>query len=144
MDKIIVSVFIVLCLNILTNCTSVKTDNTPIQREWMLVSFDGFTKDQFIKNKARINLTAPVEGKKVKGSAFMGCNTMFFTSEFKNNGKVKISGFGSTMMACRNMDLETNFAATFEKMIRYSVDGHFLTVSDDDGHQMKFVASDWD
>ncbi|MCS3530105.1 META domain-containing protein [Chryseobacterium sp. JUb7] len=144
MKKILVSIFTVLCLGILINCASVQTKNPHIQREWMLVSLNGFTKDQLIKNKAGINLTASKEGQKIKGGAFMGCNKMFFTSEFKSNGKVSISGLGSTMMACQNMDLETYFSTNFEKMTKYSVEGHFLTLSDDKGNQMKFVAADWD
>ncbi len=74
----------------------------------------------------------------------MGCNSMFFTSAFKKGGKVKISGVGSTLKACQNMELETAFAQKFDKMTRYSIEGHFLTLSDDSGHSMKFVAADWD
>lgn len=110
----------------------------------MLISFDNFTKNELIKNKAGINLTAPQENDKIRGSAFMGCNNMFFSSEFKSNGKVKVSGVGSKMKACQNMDLETKFSKSFQNMTKYSVEGHFLTLSDDAGNSMKFVAADWD
>jgi heat shock protein HslJ len=144
MKKIMISFFAVLFLALMMNCSSAQVKNPFIQREWMLVSFGNFTKDQLIKNKAGINLTDKKEGNKIRGGAFMGCNRMFFTSEFKNNGKVEISGIGSTMMACQNMDLETAFAKSFEKMKKYSLEGHFLTLYDDSGNQMKFVAADWD
>ena len=144
MKKVFIPLLAILFLGIFLNCSSAQIKNEHIRREWMLVSFGSFSKDQLIKNKAGINLTAKTENGKIQGGAFMGCNKMFFTSEFKNNGKVKISGVGSTLMACENMDLETSFAKSFETMTKYSVEGHFLTLSDDKGHSMKFVASDWD
>ena len=74
----------------------------------------------------------------------MGCNKMFFTSEFKKAGKVKISGIGSTLMACQNMKLEDDFSKNLKNMTNYKIEGHFLTLSDDHGNSMKFIASDWD
>lgn len=144
MKKIMISFFAVLFLALMVNCSSTRLKNPFIQREWMLVSFNDFTKDQLIKNKAGINLTTKKEGNKIRGGAFMGCNRMFFTAEFKNNGKVEISGLGSTMMACQNMDLETAFSKKIEKITKYSLEGHFLTLYDDSGNKMKFVAADWD
>ncbi|MCX8522547.1 META domain-containing protein [Chryseobacterium formosus] len=119
-------------------------ENQHIQRQWMLVSFDQFSKDQLVKNKAEINLTAEKKDGKIRGTAFMGCNRMFFNSEFKSKNRVEISGVGSTLMACQEMDLETKFAQSFEKMTRYQIEGHFLTLSDEKGNQMKFIAADWD
>ncbi|WP_179470056.1 META domain-containing protein [Chryseobacterium sp. H1D6B] len=144
MKKILISFLAVFILGLILNCSSAQIKNPHIQREWMLVSFENFTKDQLIKSKAGINLTAEKEGNKIGGSAFMGCNKLFFSSEFKKNGIVKISGMGSTMMACQNMELETSFAKNFGNMTKYSVEGHFLTLSDEKGNTMRFVAADWD
>lgn len=144
MKKILLSFFAVLLLGVIAGCSAVPEKNHSLQRQWMLVSFDKFSKEELIKNKAEINLTETMEKGKIKGSAHMGCNGMFFTSEFKNGGNVKISGVGSTMKACQNMDLETAFIQKFDKMTHYSIEGHFLTLSDDSGNAMKFVAADWD
>lgn len=144
MKKLLILFFPLIIMGVTIGCSSAQVKNPHIQREWMLISFEGFTKEQLIKNKAGINLTAEKKEGKIRGGAFMGCNKMFFTSEFKNNGKMKISGVGSTMMACQNMDLETAFAKSFDKMTTYSVEGHFLTLSDGKGKMMKFVAADWD
>lgn len=144
MKKILLSVFAVLFLGLVLNCSTVQIKDPHIQREWMLVSFGNFTKNELVENKASINLTANKEKGKIRGSAFMGCNNMFFVSEFKNHGKVKISGVGSTMKACQNMNLETRFSKSFQNMTKYSVEGHFLTLSDEKGNSMKFVAADWD
>ncbi|MDP9958641.1 META domain-containing protein [Chryseobacterium lathyri] len=144
MKKILLSFFAILLLGVVGSCSSVPEKNPSLQRQWMLVSFDKFSKEELIKNRAEINLTGALEKGKIKGSANMGCNGMFFTSEFKANGKVKISGVGSTLKACQNMELENAFIQKFDKMTDYSIEGHFLTLSDDNGNSMKFVAADWD
>ncbi|MBB6371418.1 META domain-containing protein [Chryseobacterium shigense] len=144
MKKILLSFFAILLLGTVIRCSSVPEKNPGLQRQWMLVSFDAFSKDELIKNKAEINLTGNMEKGKIKGKANMGCNSIFFTSGFKNGGKIKISGVGSTLKACQNMDLENAFIQKFDKMNHYSVDGHFLTLSDNSGNSMKFVAADWD
>lgn len=144
MKKILVSFFAVLLLGTVISCSTVPDKNPTIQRQWMLISFGQFSKEELVKNKAEINLTGVMENGKIKGGAHMGCNNMFFNSEFKKDGKVKISGVGSTLKACANMNLETAFAQQFDQMNHYSVEGHFLTLSDDHGNSMKFVAADWD
>ncbi|KMQ63873.1 heat-shock protein [Chryseobacterium sp. BLS98] len=144
MKKILVAFFAVLFFGAAVSCSAVPEKNPALQRQWMLVSFDKFSKEKLVRNKAEINLTGVMEKGKIKGSAHMGCNSMFFTSEFKNGGKVIISGVGSTLKACQNMDLETAFSQKFDKMTHYSIEGHFLTLSDDNGNSMKFVAADWD
>lgn len=151
MKKILVSVLPVLLLGILFNCTSATKQNIPIdtskyhiQREWMLVSLGSFTKADLMKNNAKIDLTGKQEEGKIRGGAYMGCNNMSFTAEFKNNGNVKILGVLSTMKACQNMELENEFQKKFDTMTKYTIEGHFLTLSDGKGNSMKFVASDWD
>lgn len=151
MKKILVSFFAILFLGILMNCTSAAKQNAQpaardykVQREWMLVAFGNYSKPDLIKKGAKIDLTANMEDGKIRGGAFMGCNNMFFTSEFKDKGKVKISGIGSTLKACPDMSLEDDFSKSFKNMTEYSVEGHFLTLYDDQGNQMKFVAADWD
>ena len=75
----------------------------------------------------------------------MGCNKMFLTATFYSNGTVKFSDIGSTMMYCEgNMDLETAFAKSLPTMTKYQIDGHHLTLINDKGEKMKFVAADWD
>ncbi|UKB79544.1 META domain-containing protein [Chryseobacterium sp. MEBOG07] len=144
MKKILLPLFAVLLLGVVLNCSTVPDKNPSLQRQWMLVSFDGFSKDQLIANKAEMNLTGSMNNGKIQASTYMGCNQMSFVSEFKKGGKVKISKGVSTMKACQDMDLETSFQKKIETMTRYSIEGHFLTLSDDKGVSMKFVAADWD
>lgn len=107
MRKILISVLSVSLLGIVFNCTSVTRQNAPIdtqkihiQREWMLVSLGNFTKADLMKQQTKIDLTVKQEEGKIRGGAYMGCNNMSFTAEFKNNGEVKILGLLSTMKAC--------------------------------------------
>lgn len=151
MKTIFVSVSTVLFSGILLNCTSASPDtskhtdlNSGIKREWMLTSFEGYSKSDLIRNNANINLTEKAENEKIKGTAFVGCNNMFFTAEFKNDGKVKISEIGSTLKACQDMKLEDDFSKKLRDVTRYSVKGHFLILTDDQGDKMEFIAADWD
>lgn len=144
MKKIMFIILTVLCLGFTLHCSSVPVKNPQIQREWMLISFEGYDKQDLIKNNAKINLTSAIENGKIKGGAFMGCNNIFFSSEFKKNGNVKISGIGSTMKACQHMKLEDDFSRDFKNMTHYTIEGHFLTLTDDNGNSMKFIAADWD
>lgn len=144
MKNILSFVFAFFILNLILNCSATKPKNKHYQREWMLVSFDRFSKQELIENRAGINLTEQKTGDKMKGSATMGCNKIFFTTEFKNSGKLKITNFGSTEMACQNMNLENSFMKKFVNMTHYQIEGHRLTINDKDGNEIKFVAADWD
>ncbi|MFN4364542.1 META domain-containing protein [Chryseobacterium hispalense] len=151
MKTIFVSVLCVLFSGMLLNCNAVSSNtpqntdqNSQLHREWMLTAFGSYSKSDLIAKDAKINLTEKSENGKIKGTAFMGCNSMFFTSEFKNNGKVKMSEIGSTLKACQDMKLEMDFSKAFRNITTYSVKGHSLTLTDDQGNRMEFIAADWD
>lgn len=150
MKTILVSILSVLFSGILLNCSTVNSNTSrtdqdaQLHREWMLVAYGDYSKSDLISKDAKINLTEKTENGKIRGTAFMGCNGMFFTSEFKNNGNVKISEIGSNLKACQDMKLEMDFGKEFKNMTKYSVKGHSLTFTDDHGHTMEFVAADWD
>lgn len=112
-----------------------------LKRKWMLVEFQGFTKEELIQKKAYLDLTHLEKG----GGAKMGCNSIFFSVKMKNNHRINFSGVGSTMMYCDgNMKLEENFGKLLPTITKYQVKGHFLTLKSKNGQTMKFVAEDWD
>ena len=112
-----------------------------LKRKWMLVEFQGFTKEELIQKKAYLDLTHLDKG----GGAKMGCNSIFFSVKLKNNHRIHFSGVGSTMMYCDgNMKLEENFGKLLPTITKYQVKGHFLTLKNKNGQTMKFVAEDWD
>ena len=131
----------------MVNCNSQKNNTQNIkkpffQREWMMTSFNGFTKEELMESGAKIDLTNK-EGNNY--SASMGCNNLNFVAEINDKGTMKISDIMATMMFCEGkMKLEQAFLSTFPKMNSYKIEGHVLTLSDGKGNSMKFVAADWD
>lgn len=120
---------------------SPQKEVSSLKRKWMLVEFQGFTKEELIQKKAYLDLTHFEKG----GGAKMGCNSIFFSVKLKNNHRINFSGVGSTMMYCdRNMKLEENFGKLLPTITKYQVKGHFLTLKNKNGQSMKFVAEDWD
>lgn len=133
----LLTLFSILFLGI--SCSS-QSQLPQYNRKWMLVEFNGFTKENLVKNNAYIDLT-----KNENGGAKMGCNGMFFSYKIKNNHKIEFSQIGSTMMYCDgNMKLEQDFGKVFPTMNHYDIKGHFLTLKNDKGETMKFIAADWD
>ncbi len=144
MRRIWITFLWILCLGTVLNCSSIALVNPQLNREWMPVSFKDYTKEELIRNQAKIDLTAPAENGKIKSGAFMGCNKMFFTAAIKKDGTAEFSDIGSTLMVCQNMNLEDDFTKCFKNIRRYKLEGHFLTLIDQQGNTIKFIASDWD
>lgn len=144
MKKIVSGFLALFALLILANCSTQKTTtSTMIEREWMLVEFQDFSKEVMVANKANMNLTHVKSTSKF--SAKMGCNNMFGTAIFGKNGTVKFSEVGSTMMFCdQAMELEAAFGKALPTMTKYKTEGHYMILSDNNGNAMKFLAADWD
>lgn len=132
---------------LLWSCTSqsVKTKvNKNLQKEWMLVSFEHFSKGDLIKSQAKMNLIPNTE-KTNQYSAKMGCNNLFFTAKMMSGDKIEFSQIGSTMMYCEGMmELESAFGKALPTMNSYKISGHYLTLSNGKGNEMKFLTADWD
>ncbi len=129
---------------IFQSCSTKTLVSENMNRQWMLVEFQNFSRDLMVKNRANMDLTSMKTNPNQYG-AEMGCNKMFFTAKFYSDGSVKFSNVGSTMMYCENnMDLETAFAKSLPTISKYKVTGHYLTLSNDAGETMKFIAADWD
>ena len=144
MKKIFAGFFALFALVFLAECSSQKIKSDHLKKEWMMVEFQDFTKEMMVANKARLNLTNTTSDHS-KFSANMGCNSIFGILQIMQNGKVKFSDVGSTMMFCdKSMDLESAFSKALPKITNFKIEGHFLTLSDNTGKVMKFIAADWD
>ncbi|MBS1573173.1 MAG: META domain-containing protein [Bacteroidetes bacterium] len=117
-----------------------QKNKTPMyQREWMLISFQDFSKEYLMEQKAELNLSQK------QFSAFMGCNQLMIQGKFNKNKTLKLEVVGATMSFCEgNMQLEKQFSLALATMKKYKIDGHFLTLYNNKGEKMKFVAADWD
>lgn len=138
------NLLLLLGLLLLVNCSTQKINSEHFNREWMLIEFQGFTKDLMIKNRAKLDLSQTTDTNK-KFTANMGCNNFFGQIIFKRNGKVTFSQMGSTEMFCeQNMDLETVFMQILPTVTSYQITGHHLTLTTQKGEILKFIAADWD
>ena len=159
-------IFIFLTICSFSSCKSNKqasnlTDEQKLARVWMLIdmnlnSSSNFSKEDFTKAGAKLDLTklkeisTDLEGKRIaQGSAFMGCNNIFFTVSTTDKTNLKdnitFSQVGMTRKACQqNMELETTFGKHLSDMNTYQLEGQFLTLLSENGKRMKFVAQDWD
>lgn len=109
-----------------------------------MVSFPSFSKNELIQFGAKISFSENSNGKTKKGAAYLGCNTLVFDYQFKNNGKVRISNLLPSQKTCEDINLETSFINLIQGMNKYKLEGHFLTLSDSNGNEIKYVAADWD
>lgn len=122
-------------------CNTVKSDATgqSLNRVWMLVEFNAFTKEYLVAKKAYLDLTQPD-----RASSKMGCNQLSFPITVSKESQIAFSNGISTKMYCDDMKLEDSFSKAITTMTKYSVDNHKLTLTSKNGVKMVFVAEDWD
>lgn len=133
--------FFLLLITIFTiSCNSKKEiPSQNLKRVWMLTEFGTFNKEMLMKKKAYLDLTKPDNA-----SAEMGCNKLGFPYVVKSNNEIEFRDGFATRMACENMQLEYEFSKALPKITNYSVAGHRLTLTNEKGDKMEFVAQDWD
>lgn len=142
MKKVFLVLFGITFVMAFQSCAPQKLPAGEFQRQWMMVAYKDYSKAFLTESKAQIDLS-PV--KSTNYGANMGCNKMFFGADFYKNGTVKFSDVGSTMMYCEGrMQLESDFAKDLPTMTKYKIEGHNLTLSNEKGVEMKFIAADWD
>ena len=140
MKALFLKILGIFSLIFMMNCQSQNQTNQNIERKWMLVNFKNYDKNYLVKAKAYLDLT-----NSEMANANMGCNSLSFPIKKKTEDKISFTGGISTMMACQNfMDLEQDFSKELANIKTYKIEGHFLTLSDENGNIMKFVAEDWD
>lgn len=140
MKKLIQNILFLVLLSLFINCKpKLNSNESDLKRVWMLVEFQNFKKEDFIKNKAQLNFT------NLKNpSANMGCNQISFEIELKQK-TIKFINIRSTRMFCENgMELENEFLKSFAQYNSYAVEGQKLILTTSKKEKMIFVAQDWD
>lgn len=139
---------LVLCslimLLFLSSCKTATSMDKNLQKKWYIVELKGYTKENLVKNKANIEFLKETENKFTEIRAFAGCNQMMFSGEVLKENKLKINGGAATLMACKDMQMEADLAKQLVKMSKYTIEGHYLTLSDEKGNTIKLLAEDWD
>ena len=137
--------FISLSIFLLWSCTTKQNrQQENIHRQWMLVSFQNYSKEVLMQHQAELNLSILTE-QDGQYSAYMGCNRLMVTGSKMKGNSIHLEVTGATMSYCDGkMELEKKFIQALPQMKKFSIEGHYLTLEDEKGQKMKFVAADWD
>ena len=137
--------YFIFLLSISLSCTAKKElpSKSILQKQWMLIEFQQFSKNEFINKKAQLDWQKPTENHKY--FAKIGCMNLEFKLKLKDTSSLTISKITKLPNNCEPKDLlESTFLSSLPTMKHYIIEGHFLTLSNNKGEKMKFVASDWD
>ena len=92
---------------------------------WSLRELNGkFTKKDSIAQEIHFLIK---QDNSIKG--FSGCNN-FFGDSYTNNDSLQFSKMGSTLMMCKNMELEREYIQTLKNTNRYKIYGEYLYLYD--------------
>lgn len=139
----ILQIICLLSVCFLLQCTSAAKPEG-LNRQWMMISFKDYQRDFLVKNQASLDLSAYPSDHQTY-HAYMGCNQIMVQAWFRADHSVKTGDISTTMRYCDdNESLENRFISEFPAVTRFTLEGHFLTLYDDEGNEMKFVAADWD
>ena len=127
-----------LIFTITISCSS-KKNTQNINRVWMLVEYKDYKKEYFVEQKAFLDMTNPE-----KATSKMDCNNLSFSYKIDKSSITFSQGIATRMYCQNNMKLETDFLNEIPSIKNYKVEGHFLTLTSNNGEKMRFVAQDWD
>jgi heat shock protein HslJ len=113
--------------------------NQNIHRKWMLIQFEDFKKEEIIEKKCFLDLTNTAYA-----SAEMGCNTLGFEYDFKEDKTFSVSKVLTTHMYCEENRIEGQFLNSLAKIESYKIEGHKLFLITTTKKEIVFVAEDWD
>lgn len=98
-----------------------------IAQKWTLVSLSGFNNAVIKKTNGFIDFSST---RKDMGSAFAGCNKMFFSYK-ANNNNISISDVGATKMYCDGLiEIEASFANQLMKSKLFEINRNVLYLKD--------------
>ena len=99
------------------------------EKYWKLIELNGkpFAKDETMGREPHIILKN--EDRRVNANS--GCNSIMGTYELEQGNRIKFSQMMSTMMACVNMEIETELKKALETTDNYtlSADGKYLSLN---------------
>ncbi|MBS1775787.1 MAG: META domain-containing protein [Bacteroidetes bacterium] len=108
--------------------TSAHSDSSLLtEKYWKLVELNGTSvawKEGWVHEP---QITFQSSDHRVHGNG--GCNTFFGTYQIGSGNSIHLSQMGATMMACPNMETETAFLQTLEKVDNYTVIGDTLILN---------------
>lgn len=125
---------------ILISCKAKMEETTQnIHRKWMLIQFENFQKETLIEKQCYLDLTD-----QRNAMANMGCNTLGFVYELKNDNEILFNQGRTTHMYCEDHAIESQFLSIVKTISSYKVKGHKLHLRTNTDKELIFVAEDWD
>lgn len=91
---------------------------------WRLVEIQGRTVSRLDKNKKPIQLRLNSKENRVNG--FAGCNNFWGSFNLQNGNRISFSKMASTLMACPDLQLETELYRVLEKVDNYTIKNNSL------------------
>ncbi|MCC8089639.1 MAG: META domain-containing protein [Rikenellaceae bacterium] len=113
------------------SCCACRATKSPSLTDdtWQLVELNGEPITILPEgNREKYTMTFGTDGR-IAGLA--ECNRYFGSYELGENDALKISGTGSTRMACLDDNFETEFLQILDKVANYRIDGRYLILTDD-------------
>ncbi|MEY2903184.1 MAG: hypothetical protein RLY89_2290 [Bacteroidota bacterium] len=109
---------------------------TLTDKYWRLTTLNDLAISKDPAATREMHMILKQEGLKINGNA--GCNSFFGSFELKADNGISFGKMGSTMMACKDMQLESQFLEALTKANTYSIIGNQLTISKDNAVLAKF------
>lgn len=109
---------------------------TLTDKYWRLTTLNDLAISKDPTATREMHMILKQEGLKINGNA--GCNSFFGTFELKANNGISFGKLGSTMMACKDMQLESQFLEALTKANIYSINGNQLSLLKDNIVLAKF------
>ncbi|NDV46795.1 META domain-containing protein [Paludibacter sp. 221] len=98
-----------------------------IEKYWKLIEVNGKEVKTSENQAKEAHFILKLENNRVNGNG--GCNSFFGTYVIKNGNRISFSQMGSTMMACLNMETESQFMRALEMTDNYTVNGDTLSLN---------------
>lgn len=95
--------------------------------KWRLTEMGGKPVPRMDDSSKEPSLTFVKEGSKVHG--FAGCNSFVGQAELLTGNRVRIKNVASTLKACLDMTVESEFLKVLETADNYSLNGQFMTLN---------------
>lgn len=131
-----------ICIGLIgfSSCKTARTSNSAslnlTEKYWRLISLNDVSINKDPAATREMHMILKKEGLKINGNA--GCNSFFGTFEIKANNGISFGKMGSTMMACKDMQIERQFLDALANANAYTINGNQLTISKDNTVLAKF------
>lgn len=123
------SFFAVLLLIFAASCSHTKNlaGDKGFSKKWNILSIDSVSTQKVADAKGNIDFS-----RLNAGTAKAGCNQMFFSYAIFKDGTLKLSGIGSTMMACPDMEAEDRLGKLLPLVNNYRLNEGVLELREGD------------